>query len=137
MSPFEHWVTIYYAGLFSRLGSEQGPRMRNNNTVPMLESIDRNNQIFLIKNICFPRPPFNVFVILCHFLFHPFIKIFPVSLNHQNILSQHFTNKFFNKEWRVNKYLLVSLFCKYLCLKIFQIVSYYSIVEISLRSKFL
>lgn len=128
MSPLEHGVAIYYTWFFSRLGSKQGPRMCNNNTVPMLESIDRNNQIFLIKNISFSSPPFNIFVILCHFEFHPFIKIFPVSLKHQHILSQHFTNKLFNKEWRVNKYLFVSLFCKHFCLKIFQVVSYDSVI---------
>lgn len=98
MSPLEHGVAINYTGLFSRLGSKQGSRMSDYNTVPMLKGIDRNNQIFLIKNISFPRPPFNIFVILGHFKFHPLIKIFPVSLKHQNILSQHFTNKLFDKK---------------------------------------
>lgn len=87
MSPLKHRVAIYYTRLLSRLWFQQGPRMSDYHTIPMLERIDRNNQIFLIKNIRLPSPSFDIFVILCHFKFHPLVKIFQISLKHQDILS--------------------------------------------------
>lgn len=103
----------------------------------MFESVDRDDQIFLFKDIHFSGPSLDVFIILSHFEFHSLTEQFNVSVHEVDIISQQFSDQFLDEKSRVDENGFFLLLIKNFSLQVFQVICYNRIVQISLRFKLL
>lgn len=103
----------------------------------MFKCVDWNYEKLFLENVNSSGPSLDILVVLSHFHLHFIVQEFNIFLIHIHILSEHFSDKFLNKERRINEYILVQLLRKYLSLQVLQVIPNNRVIKISLWFKLL